>query len=250
MSKCDIVLDDNLYRIYHLFKNADDNVRRRLSIDTISKIFKFSGNSVLTNIAQIERLSIDVNTALRQKLLHQKSKRYSLEELSKETNYKIILTDDPTKNKFPFVNLNQDQIEMVMGGFVMKNQSRDKAISHLKSLCANTKEIIVYDKYFSVSSKEDSNIDILKSLLPQSRNIKITYHKDNYNRAHISSSGLARLCSELPLWTLQDKILESHHDRYLILDNHTEIILTSGFDYLSDTSKEITYIIRTYSGRF
>ena len=34
------------------------------------------------------------------------------------------------------------------------------------------------------------------------------------------------------------------HDRYLIIDNKIEIILTSGFDYLFDNSKDFTYIVR------
>ena len=34
------------------------------------------------------------------------------------------------------------------------------------------------------------------------------------------------------------------HDRYIMIDNNIEIILTSGIDYLFDTSKDFTYIIR------
>jgi len=34
-------------------------------------------------------------------------------------------------------------------------------------------------------------------------------------------------------------------DRYLLIDNNIEIILTSGFDNLFDENKDFTYIVRT-----
>lgn len=36
------------------------------------------------------------------------------------------------------------------------------------------------------------------------------------------------------------------HDRYLIIDNKIEIILTSGIDNLIDDSKDFTYIVRRH----
>ena len=35
-----------------------------------------------------------------------------------------------------------------------------------------------------------------------------------------------------------------NHDRYLIIDDKVEIILTSGFYYLNELNKEISYIVR------
>ena len=40
---------------------------------------------------------------------------------------------------------------------------------------------------------------------------------------------------------------QEYHDRYLVLDDKLEIILTSGFDYLVKTEKEFTYIVRPVS---
>lgn len=249
MKKCDVVLDDNLYLIYHILKNGDAEVVKTLSIDCISKIMRFSGNSILTNIAQIDRLGLNVNDALKSRLLHQPARKHSLEELSKYTTYKVVLTDDFSKHHFPYVNINRDQIEMVMGGFVMKNQSRQKAISHLKSLCAAGREFIIYDKYFSAAGKEKSNIDLLKTILPQERNFRITYHKEGSANSHISDKGISLIKSEIPRCSIKDEILNEHHDRYIVIDNDIEIILTSGFDYLSNASKEISYIIRNYNNR-
>lgn len=44
-----------------------------------------------------------------------------------------------------------------------------------------------------------------------------------------------------------DRTLPEYHDRYLVLDDKLEIILTSGFDYLVKTEKEFTYIVRPVS---
>lgn len=38
------------------------------------------------------------------------------------------------------------------------------------------------------------------------------------------------------------------HDRYIIVDKKIQIILTSGIDYLMDTSKDFTYIIQKLGG--
>lgn len=251
MADMNVVLDDNLYEMYHLFKNRDAQSLKDLKIDKISKILHFSGNSVLTNIAQIDRLRLEIGDDLKSKLFHSKSKRHSLPELSKSTIYKIVLTDDDSKRKFPYVNIDGDQIEMVLGGFVMRNQSREKALDHLKSLCSNVREIIIYDRFFAAdASRENQNIGILKNILPESRNITIYYHKRGTESAHISDEGVEKLKNERPHWTLQDKLLEDNHDRYIIIDNQIEIILTSGFDYLSNTGKEISYIVRNYTNRF
>lgn len=246
-----VVLDDNLYEIYHIFKIRDVQSLKDLKTDKISKILHFSGNSVLTNIAQIDRLNLEISDGFRNRLNYMKSKRHSLPELSRSTIYKIVLTDDASKKDFPYVNIDGDQIEMVLGGFVMRNQSREKAIEHLKSLCSNAREIIIYDRFFAAdASKENQNIEILKNILPGSRNITIYYHKRGTESAHISDEGVEKLMNERPHWTLQDKLLEDNHDRYIIIDNQIEIILTSGFDYLSNTGKEISYIVRNYTNRF
>lgn len=47
------------------------------------------------------------------------------------------------------------------------------------------------------------------------------------------------------LWALtKNPRMISRHDRYLIVDDKLEIILTSGFDHLNDSSGDFTYIVR------
>lgn len=45
------------------------------------------------------------------------------------------------------------------------------------------------------------------------------------------------------LFSLDDSLL-THHDRYIVIDNKMEIILSSGFMYLELTGKELTYVVR------
>jgi len=94
----------------------------------------------------------------------------------------------------------------------MTSKTREKAISHIKTLCGKAENVCLYDKYITRRGRERDNDHILRiiaSLFPE-------------KKMNISD----------------------HHDRYLIIDNKMEIILTGGFSTLLDTSKEFTYIVR------
>ena len=83
--------------------------------------------------------------------------------MAKITQFKIILCTDRTD--FPYVNINGDVIESNYSGTFLRSDSRLKAISHIKALCADAKnKVIVYDKYFS---NQRNNIEILKGILPK-----------------------------------------------------------------------------------
>jgi hypothetical protein len=68
-----------------------------------------------------------------------------------------------------------------------------------------------------------------------------------YDSNHINAKDVEALQTYCSDWILRKEILNSHHDRYLILDDKMEIILTSGFSYLSTVDKEFTYIVRPVS---
>jgi hypothetical protein len=53
-----------------------------------------------------------------------------------------------------------------------------------------------------------------------------------------------------PDWQISQNSLEQYqgrHDRYLVIDNAMEIMLSSGFDYLWNDNKEITCVFRLIS---
>lgn len=246
MGKKNVVLDDDLYKEYHAYKNSTDG--KGFSKDKISKILRFSGNEVLTNQKQWERLSLDLKTPLGVSISKMADKNASLEDLALKTNYKIILTDDKAKDKFPYVNIDGDEIDVVLGGFVMKNKPRDKAIKHLTALCRDARNITVYDKYFSKEGRITGNVDTLTAILPNARVLNIKYHKDTSGEPpHISDDCKTAISAKGITWNFIDAVLPEHHDRYLVIDDKLEIILTSGFDNLGNIDKEITYIVRDCS---
>lgn len=241
-----VVLDDSLYKQLHNYRH---NIVGEFSQDLISKIHRYAGNGVLTNLRQIDECKLEIDDALRKVLSYQKNKKADLPELAKDAFYKIILTDDNSKKDFPYVNIREDLIRPVLGGFFKANVSRKKGIAHLKALCSKGKEFIIYDTYLSKEGNVTANASILDEILPSGRNITITYQSRAGDKdAHFSEDLIAALkVNTDKRYVFEDKMLPEHHDRYIIVDNKVEIIITSGFDYLHKISKEVSYIVRPYS---
>ena len=168
-------------------------------------------------------------------MAHSGLKRQSLEELAENcTLYKIILSS--TKNTFPYVNIMDDKqrLENNYSASFDMAEPRELAIKHLTSICLHAKKIVLYDKYFS--SKE-RNLALMNKILPQKK-LEIIYN--DIDEQDIKS--MEQNCSQ---WHFtKNPRMTNRHDRYLIVDDKLEIILTSGFDHLDDTSRDFTYIIR------
>lgn len=181
-----------------------------------------------------KRINHEIKPDLKKALSANRLTNQSLEELASKTKYKIILSAN--RSDFPYVNINNDNIENNFTGTFLRSEPRLKAIEHIKSLCNDAKKsILVYDKYFY--NKED-NADMLIKLLPLKK-IEITYQRNSFSEQQIN-----KLKSKCADWTFKDNNFTDNHDRYLIIDDNVEIILTSGFSYLNDFTKEITYIVR------
>ncbi|MBM6884005.1 hypothetical protein [Bacteroides caecigallinarum] len=224
-----LVLSDELLSEYYKF-TSNSNFDRNL----IEKLFNYYKPTYITNKAQLERINHTSDKNLVSSLIKSGLKNQTLEELASKTKYKIILSTD--RNDYPYVNINDDNIEKNFTGTFLRNESRDKAIKHIKSLCKEAEKfIIVYDKYFN---EKDDNADTLINLLPKHK-LEIIYQLNTFSQEQ--KDKLQKAC---PTWTLRDENFQDCHDRYLIIDNKVEIILTSGFWYLNNLSKEITYIVR------
>lgn len=57
-----------------------------------------------------------------------------------------------------------------------------------------------------------------------------------YDSQYLNVDMLRTHCEK---WTFIDRTLPEYHDRYLVLDDKLEIILTSGFDYLVKTERNL-----------
>ena len=232
--KYQVVLDDELFKDFHKFKNGE-----KLEKDEVERIkcllHYFKGN-LITNIAQYERTGLTLTPEMKKTLAKNGLKQQTKEELAQSrTMYKVILCCGCSD--FPYVNVvsNKEKIENNLSSFYDIAEKRDKAIMHLKALCSGAKKIVVYDKYFE--AKEARNIETLVKILPQK---KLTILFSN-----ISTNGIKSLTEKYSEWDPQlDKTLKGRHDRYIIVDDKREIVLSSGFDHLSTDSSDLMYVVR------
>ncbi len=235
-----IVLSDELLTEFYKFKRSSD-----FDKNLIEKLFNYYTAGELTNAAQLERIEINDT-----RLLHNLSKTGSkyrgktLEELCQETTYKFILNTE--RDDYPYLNINSDRIERNFTATYGKNESRDKTIEHIKALCKNAKFIFIYDKHMN-----DKVIREIAKILPRKK-LNIIYKNGQLSDTQITilrdiCKAWTKDCIKTKGWTMQEdrrNTYYDYHDRYLLIDNQIEIILTSGFDYLFDENKEFTYIVR------
>lgn len=169
-----------------------------------------------------------------------------LEQLANQTLYKIILSQN--KSNFPYINIFNDKIENNLAATFPKDEERTKAKEHFKSLFYNAKTIFIYDNH--LCDNQDSFKKFAEECFPK-RQLSIFFPS--------SLPFPQELCTELKSiyekWkiteNLDGEINNSYnelHDRYIIVDRKIQIILTSGIDYLMDTTKDFTYIIRKIKG--
>ncbi|MFK5970661.1 MAG: hypothetical protein QM487_11155, partial [Candidatus Marithrix sp.] len=81
-------------------------------------------------------------------------------------------------------------------------------------------------------------------IFPEKKLTIIFYKNKNKQPSQKKISELTNRCKG---WTVKEDTkctYDDCHDRYLLIDNQIEIILTSGFDYLFDKDKDFTYIVR------
>ncbi|HBK30621.1 MAG TPA: hypothetical protein DDZ96_15280 [Porphyromonadaceae bacterium] len=237
-----LVLSDDLQKAYLDFKNKGD-----FDQDRVARIFHYYKGTFLTNTAQLKRIGAKVSPAMERQLRGAGYTTQSLEDLAGKTVYKIILSSD--KDVFPYVNIYDDTIENNLSGCFARGDNREKAIEHIRALCKNAKMVCLYDKYIVRKGTENGNQENLKmiaSLFPKKALCIV------YQEGHLELDDENFLKSACDKWTFERKTtIREHHDRYLIIDDKIEIILTSGFSSLRDVTKEFTYIIRpVYHNRF
>lgn len=233
MGKYSFVLSDALYKQYYLFKTHQNYDK-----EIISHLLKFYTGEFLTNVRQLVNIGVDkeVSPSLHISLYKAGFRQQSLEELAEKTDYKLILSLDDNVD-FPYVSIMSDPISSYIAGCYYRDTPRDKACMHIKSLCKGAKKVCLYDKYLNQST------DILKLFLPR-KELEVIYHPDQ-----LAMSDIIALGTYCPQWSFRgNNSLLTHHDRYIIIDDKMEIILSSGFMYLGRTMKELTYIVRPVLG--
>ena len=240
MGKFSFVLSNYLYKEYYLFKKQE-----KYNKDIVSNLLKFHCGEFLTNTKQLEEIGIDKEIEKTTFISLKKGgfTNQNLDELANKTDYKMILCTDRTD--FPYINIlssdHQEPINSCIVGCYHRTVSRDKAKRHIKSLCRDACKIYLFDKYLSGGG---NSIDALKSILPVGhKKVEIFYYP-----GHINPPDIAKLQAYNGTWDFvadTNILANSHHDRYIIIDNKMEIVLTSGFEFIESDAKELSYIVRS-----
>ena len=236
-----IVLSDELLKAYYYFKNSQP-----VKQDTIVNLFKYYISGHLTNYKQLKNIGIE-DDSLEQQLVQDGYINQTLEELCEKTIYKFILNTE--RDDYPYININSDKIERNFTATYGRNENRNKTIDHIKALCKNAKFIVIYDKYM-----KDAVVKGIAKILPRKK-LKIIYKNGQLSDTQITIlKNICKVwtkgCIKSKGWTMQEDTnhtYDNYHDRYLLIDNQIEVILTSGFDYLFDENKDFTYIVRNKS---
>jgi hypothetical protein len=224
-----IVIEDNLLKEYYKFKNGQSDTPQLL--ERLLIYFK----PYLTNVAQLKRIGQGHNNSLLATLSASGYISQDLSELTKFTSLKFILSEN--NSDYPYININNDIFKTDFTATV-KKEPCNKVILSIKALCENANKIYIYDKYL----KENSNSAKKLSRLFPEKELSIIYHADQLNQDIISS--WKSYCSHWSIKKDRTNKYSKFHDRYLIIDDTVEIILTGGFDKLFDDDYDSTYIFR------
>lgn len=229
--KCGMVLDHSLFVEYTKFQRGEGCNR-----SLVNKILSYYHNDFLTNVGQYQHNGIDIPRNLKSGLVHSGLKYQTLPELAALTTYKIILTEGRTN--YPYVNLNEGRFCPAISSFYAGDEERQTALDYLKNLCGSAKKsILLYDKYINTAHNVG---ELLREILPN-KEVKVIFSFDKIDVNHRNE-----LLKTHPKMSFKDiGNVPQHHDRYLIIDDSIEVVLTSGFEYLQNQRKEISLVIRT-----
>lgn len=263
MAKSDFsfVLEDDLLEEYFKFTKPDKFPNEKYDKEIIKSLLSYQIMPFLFSTGQINRLKGNISRRIpnielidrniENQLSKNKLTSGDLIELAKKTFYRCVLSKD--KDQYPYVKIGgSDKVVTSVTGSYYYNEPRQKAIEHIRTLCADAKEIIVWDEY--IMQEWDKFIKpVLENIIPRNPNIEIVIH-DNTIRSQNSISydpnNVEKWLTEIYSWKIKRRALKvnQHHDRYLVIDNKQDVVLTSGLRYLEDNKKELTYIIKPYLG--
>lgn len=226
-----VALSDVLLKEFYAFKSNQSHDK-----NTIENLLQNYKNTYLTNVAQLTRIGID-NKSLFSSLLSSGFTNQTIEELSTKTKYKLILHE--TNDNYPYLNIFEDTIENNYSATHYKQENRTKAKEHIKALLQDANHVFIYDSY--IKNRWNQSKKLFTELLPK-KSLQIFYTE---NHLDTKQSELKTICNS---WNIKkDTTNTTHrklHDRYIIIDNTTEIILTSGIDNLFNEISDFTYVVR------
>ncbi len=231
------LLSDELAELYLNYKKGE-----KVNQTLLELFFSFYEPVPFCSLDQFNKYAPE-NVEARQALMASEYNAKSEEQILNETKYKIKLTTDC--NRYPCVNINNGNLKKEIVISYKAGESRDETIKHLKNLCKNAHNIVICDKYMFKSTRLENSPIVLffDNIIDNQNNINIFYKtSDEDIQKHLTY--LKRIRPKCTLKACSNKVYKDVHDRYILIDSKLEIILSSGVDYLFDTTKEISLICR------
>lgn len=214
-----------------------------------NKLIKAYEPSYATNYDQLIRIKDQINPIRYQRLIEPIAKNRgpkdeSLKDLAQKTLFKLILTADKNQKELPYYNIDQNNPCKALTYQCKSNESREPLKQYLQKLCQNAKKVLICDNYFA--SNWDKTQSLLLNTLPR-KSLTIEYVETAQNTASTNNSENFNGLNIHNDWAIEentDPQWQNRHDRYLIIDDKIEVLLSSGFDYLYRLNKELTCVFR------
>ncbi|NYS60329.1 hypothetical protein [Vreelandella salicampi] len=227
-----LAMEDELLKAFHDFKRG---ALSETSTAIIQNLLRLYHPPHITSVEQLKAIGVDDNI-LFQQLASQGLVTQTPQELAPRTRYKLLLSGNQTH--YPATAVSGDSINSEFVMTLKPGEARAKAHEWLTALLADAKTVTVIDPYlFSPSGRK--SVTPFFQLFPR-KALTLFFNKLPQDAA----SSIKQICAEWKVKENTDPRYANVHDRYLLIDNSVEIVITSGIDYLFDTSKECTLLVR------
>ena len=187
---------------------------------------------------------------INQQMQGQISRRYPLikivssddiDELISQSKLKLLLVDDNTTYTFSSYNiLNSKHRGFHYAISLSAGDDRIELTNYLKELLNQANTITIVDRYFAATRTQfDKNKSCFQKIIPSSAVTTLKYdHNKNRDAIGVKSELQALSHSVLNHESIGNQV----HDRY-IETSTLKISLSSGFEYLTNTRKELLVLV-------
>lgn len=227
-----LAMEDDLLKAFHNFKRG---LLGETSTALIQNLLRLYRPPHITSVQQLKKVGID-DRILFQQLASQGFVNQTPQALALRTRYKLLLSEQQTQ--YPAVAVHDDVINSEFVMTLKSGEARAKAHAWLKSLLADATTVTIIDHYL-FSPPSQNRVVSFFSLFPKKA---LTLFLNQTSQQ--DKSAIKALHGGWKIKQNTNTAYHNVHDRYLLIDNSVEVVITSGIDYLFDTRKECTLLVR------
>ena len=230
-----LAMDDQLLKVFYDFKKGRIG---ETSTATIQNLLRLYHPPHITSTSQLTAVGVN-DPALLQQLASVNLTRQTAKELVGRTQYKILLSAEQVH--YPAVKVSGDSVSSQFVMTLKPGEDRTKAHSWLAALLAEAKQVTVVDGYLcdSQSGRLKPNARRFFELFPvQTLSLFLSRVQQR------TVTDIKKICGDWKVKRNTSPRYQNAHDRYVLIDDKMEVVITSGIDYLFDTSKECTLLVR------